>query len=38
MDVGSRGDESFESIMGATENILESARYHALWGRPCLRE
>lgn len=31
-------DESLESVMGTTENILESARCHALWGRSCLRE
>jgi hypothetical protein len=25
-----------EAEMGYTENILESARCHALWGEPCL--
>lgn len=31
-------DEAFEKTMGSTENILESARCFALWGRTCLRE
>ena len=31
-------DEAFESVMGSTENILESARCFALWGKTCLRE
>ncbi|EAU38147.1 conserved hypothetical protein [Aspergillus terreus NIH2624] len=30
-------DEVFESVMGSTENILESARCFALWGKTCLR-
>lgn len=31
-------DDLFESTMGSTENILESARCHASWGRSCLKE
>ncbi|KAL4973677.1 hypothetical protein BDW66DRAFT_161923 [Aspergillus desertorum] len=38
--VNTKGDEKtskeIEEEMGHTENILESARCHALWGRPCL--
>jgi hypothetical protein len=38
--VNSKGDgETSTEIgeeMGHTENILESARCHALWGQPCL--
>lgn len=30
-------DDLFESTMGSTENILESARCHASWGRSCLK-
>ncbi|KAL4899820.1 hypothetical protein BDW74DRAFT_188848 [Aspergillus multicolor] len=37
--VNAKGDDSnttIEEEMGHTENILESARCHALWGKPCL--
>ncbi|KAL5041765.1 hypothetical protein BDW71DRAFT_191185 [Aspergillus fruticulosus] len=38
--VNSKGDgetgTDIEEEMGHTENILESARCHALWGQPCL--
>ncbi|RDW76899.1 uncharacterized protein DSM5745_06891 [Aspergillus mulundensis] len=37
--VNAKGDDSnttVEEEMGHTENILQSARCHALWGRPCL--
>ncbi|RAL07344.1 uncharacterized protein BO97DRAFT_446936 [Aspergillus homomorphus CBS 101889] len=42
VDVGNgeaAGEEEavFEGVMGSTENILESARCRALWGRTCLR-
>jgi hypothetical protein len=30
-------NKEFEDEMGSTENILESARCHALWGKPCLQ-
>ncbi|KAL3470362.1 hypothetical protein BJX99DRAFT_239660 [Aspergillus californicus] len=32
----SDGNTEPEEEMGHTENILESARCHALWGKPCL--
>ncbi|KAE8355892.1 hypothetical protein BDV28DRAFT_128072 [Aspergillus coremiiformis] len=31
-------DVEFEHVMGSTENILESARCSALWGKRCLKE
>ncbi|KAB8208028.1 hypothetical protein BDV34DRAFT_191000 [Aspergillus parasiticus] len=31
-------EAEFEHVMGSTENILESARCRALWGRRCLRK
>lgn len=31
-------EEEFEGSMGSTENILESARCHALFGQSCLKE
>ncbi|KAL4800405.1 hypothetical protein BDV19DRAFT_352933 [Aspergillus venezuelensis] len=34
---GEAGNE-VEVAMGHTENILESARCHALWGKPCLEQ
>ncbi|OJJ46533.1 hypothetical protein ASPZODRAFT_1970012, partial [Penicilliopsis zonata CBS 506.65] len=30
-------ETEFESVMGSTDNILESARCNALWGKTCLR-
>ncbi|KAL4879976.1 hypothetical protein BJY04DRAFT_88488 [Aspergillus karnatakaensis] len=33
---GQNSGEDIEVEMGHTENILKSARCHALWGKPCL--